>query len=169
MTDDRMCIVFRARSGESSPLNRPECWEKLTSWHVSDRLWNNIYVEYDVSNLHAWSQLKRTDRAQVHIPPLCHTMHYAYLPYLLTYLLTVWEFLLSSALTWGSPCQCVWKLVHWHGEPHVSGLKILNFWSIDMGSPMSVRLEIGPLTWGTPCQCARKSIYWHGKPHVSGR
>ena len=27
---------------------------------------------------------------------------------------------------------------------------------IDMGRPMSVRSEIGPLTWGVPCQCVEK-------------
>ena len=32
------------------------------------------------------------------------------------------------------------------GEPHVSSLKILSYWSIDMAIPMSVRLDIGPLT-----------------------
>ena len=36
--------------------------------------------------------------------------------------------------------------------PHVTGLKILNFRSIEMVIPMSVRLEIGRLTWGAPCQ-----------------
>ena len=50
------------------------------------------------------------------------------------------------------------KLLHWHGEPHVSAF---GNWSIDMGSPMSVcrRItKIVPLTWGAPCQCDRNAI-----------
>ena len=41
---------------------------------------------------------------------------------------------------------------------HICCLKVSAFghWSIDMGSPMSVRSDIGPLTWGVPCQCVEK-------------
>ena len=41
---------------------------------------------------------------------------------------------------------------------HICYLKVSAFgnWSMDMGSPMSVRSEIDPLTWGVPCQCVEK-------------
>ena len=32
--------------------------------------------------------------------------------------------------------------------------------SIDMGSPMSVHLEIGPLTWEAPCQWSDNIEIW---------
>ena len=64
---------------------------------------------------------------------------------------------IPGPLTRGVPCQ--WA-------------EILNFWFIDMGIPMSVRLGVGPLTWGAPCQWSENieiQVHWHGEPHVTSR
>ena len=49
---------------------------------------------------------------------------------------------------------------------HICYLKVSAFgnWSIDMGSPMSVRSEIDLLTWGAPCQWSVKPPIDMGRP-----
>ena len=73
----------------------------------------------------------------------------------------------NKSIDMGSPMSVVGKTTHWHGETHVSAFGNR---SIDMGSPMAVSRkspQIAPLTWGAPCQCVRKLVHWHGEPHVS--
>ena len=64
----------------------------------------------------------------------------------------------NRSIDMGSPMSVVGKTTHWHGETHVSAFGNP---SIDMGSPMSVCRkipQIAPLTWEAPCQWSVKAI-----------